>query len=470
LAIDLDGTLSCTDTLWESILGLLAAKPWMAVPMLLALPRGRAGFKRWLALRQKIDPTALVYNPHIVALAERARSKGRKTILVTGADQSIADTVAAYSGAFDVALGSDGTTNLTSSNKAAKLTALFGPNGFDYAGDSRADIAVWQAARHGYAVMPSARLLARARRVQPSMTVLGERPSAQTRRRLIARALRPHQWAKNALLFVPALAGHHLDAPHMLACSIGFCAFSLLASSVYVLNDLLDLPHDRAHPRKKHRPFASAALKLSLAPAIIAVCFGAGIGLSLLLPWQFLGLVLVYYVTTLTYSLRLKRLMVWDVVTLAGLYTLRIFAGAAAVTVTISPWLMAFSMFLFFSLAVVKRQTELLQSRERGAAKISGRGYTTEDLPMLMAMAAASGYIAVLVLVLYMNSVDVVTLYHHPSALWALCPLMMFWISRVLMLSHRGEMHDDPVVFALRDRVSLAVGMASVAVILLGMS
>lgn len=472
LAVDLDGTLSRTDTLWESIFGYLALRPLAIFAMLLAVLRGRAGFKRWLALRYIPNPGSLIYDDAVLALIARARAGGQACVLVTGADQAIADAVSRHLGIFDAALGSDGRVNLTAAKKTACLTGRYGAGRFAYAGDSRADLPVWQAAQAGYAVRPSASILARARSLQPQMTLLVAREPALAELRLMLRAIRPHQWVKNALIFVPALAGHHFDRPALLACSAAFAAFSLLASSVYVLNDLLDLPHDRAHPRKINRPFASGRLKLSRAPLLLAGCALSGAAIAAMLPHTFWLVLLIYYAATLAYSLRLKRLMMWDVVTLAALYTLRIFAGAAALPEGfVSPWLGAFSLFLFFCLAVVKRQAELLVHVGRGGdAALSGRAYQPGDLPMLTAMAASCGYIAVLVLALYMNSAEVVALYHHPRALWGLCPIVLFWISRVLMLAQRGEMHDDPVVFALRDRTSLGCGVLAALVIALGMS
>jgi 4-hydroxybenzoate polyprenyltransferase len=244
-----------------------------------------------------------------------------------------------------------------------------------------------------------------------------------------------------------------------------FLSFSLCASSVYLLNDLIDLPHDRLHSTKSRRPFAAGALDLRLGPVLFAACLLVSAGLALLLPWQFLLLLGTYFLATLAYSLGLKRQMLLDVMILAGLYTLRMFAGGAATHTPISPWLLAFSLFLFFCLAVVKRQTELAQLRRAGKNSASGRGYVVEDLSVLQNLSAASGMAAVLVMALYVNSADVLPLYHTPEALWALCPILLFWISRVLMLSHRGQMPDDPVVFALRDKVSLVTGVAALAAV-----
>jgi 4-hydroxybenzoate polyprenyltransferase len=281
---------------------------------------------------------------------------------------------------------------------------------------------------------------------------------------LLARALRLHQWSKNTLIFVPVLAAHQAHGVRLEQAVLAFLAFSLCASSVYLLNDLLDLPHDRAHATKRRRPFASGALDLAWGPGLMAVLLAGALAACLLLPHAFLVMLATYYASTLAYSFALKRRAVWDVVTLAGLYTLRIFAGAAATSIPISPWLLAFSLFLFFCLAIVKRLTELTQFVRASAGRIvlSGRGYGAEDVDMLRSMAASSGYMAVLVLALYINSAEVLALYRRPSALWALCPILLFWVSRVLMLANRGLMNDDPVVFALRDNVSLLAGVVSV--------
>jgi len=301
------------------------------------------------------------------------------------------------------------------------------------------------------------------------MRALGTRPEAQARLAIWARALRLHQWTKNVLVFVPVFLAHRFDETTVLRVAVAFLAFSLCASSVYLLNDLFDLPHDRQHASKRRRPFASGVLSVNAAPALIGATFAAGFGLALLLPIQFMLMLSTYYGCTLAYSLAMKRWPVWDVMMLAGLYTLRVIAGCAATGLRVSPWLLAFSMFLFFCLAVVKRQTELVQHvRDGRTEKLSGRGYLPEDLDMLRSMAASSGYMAVLVLALYVNSPDVLPLYRHPTALWLLCPILLFWVSRVLMLSHRGLMYDDPVVFALRDRLSLVVGVAGLCAFVAG--
>ncbi len=461
LVLDLDGTLVIGDTLVETAWHLLAANP---LAFLGALTPDRARLKQRLARAAALDPASLVYNQAVIGLAQDARSQGRPVFLATAADDAIARGVADHVGLFDGVMASDGQTNLKGKAKADALVARFGAHGFDYAGDAAADLPVWAQARCGFVVAADAPLLAKARAVCGHVASIGA--AVPGRKRAVSRALRLHQWAKNLLVFVPLFAAHQARGLSLLQACLGFLAFGLCASSVYLLNDLLDLPHDRLHPTKRRRPFASGALPLVWGPPLIVALLGLTLIVGLALPRAFLGMLAVYYASTLAYSFVLKRRAVWDVMALAGLYTLRIFAGAAATSIPISPWLLAFSLFLFFCLAVVKRLTELtLYVRAGGAEALSGRGYRAADLDMLRSMAASSGYMSVLVMALYINSADVLPLYRHPSWLWALCPILLFWVSRVLMISNRGMMNDDPVVFALRDRVSLLAGAASLAAV-----
>jgi 4-hydroxybenzoate polyprenyltransferase/phosphoserine phosphatase len=469
LVIDLDGTLVRSDTLMEAALRLAARNPFALLMLLPVLVfKGRAAFKQHLAAAETLDPATLVYNRDVMSLVASARREGRKVYLCTAADASIAEAIAAQLGGFDGVFASDGQRNLKGAAKADFLTRMFGAGKFDYAGDAAADLPVWRQAATAYVVAPGAGLRRRAATANARLEILGRPPDAATRLRVWVRALRVHQWAKNVLVFVPLFAAHAFNRATFVSAVAGFVAFSLCASSVYLLNDLLDLPHDRRHATKRNRPLASGALSVMQAPAAILLCLAASFLLALALPWHFLVMLGIYYITTLTYSLDLKRRPVWDIMTLAVLYTMRIFAGGAATNIKLSPWLLAFSMFLFFSLAVVKRKTELGQHvRDGKTEKISGRGYFPEDLDMLRSMAASSGIMAVLVLALYVNSPDITVLYARPAALWAVCPILLFWISRVLMLSNRGLMPDDPVVFALRDRVSLMVGAVALGAFLL---
>lgn len=268
------------------------------------------------------------------------------------------------------------------------------------------------------------------------------------------RAMRPHQWLKNLLIFLPMLAAHDLSTPTFIQSLLAFVSFCLIASSVYTLNDLLDIEADRAHPRKCNRPFASGAVPVAHGYAMTVGLAVAGALVGALIRWEFLAVLLIYYAATTLYSFVLKRHIVIDICVLAGLYTMRMFAGSVATAIPLSVWLLAFALFIFLSLAAVKRQAELVDAARRGVLGSSGRGYMVEDLPIISMFAIASGYVSVLVMALYVNSPKVMDLYQRPEALWAVCAILLYWISRTVLLTHRGQMHDDPVVFAIKDRVS----------------
>jgi 4-hydroxybenzoate polyprenyltransferase/phosphoglycolate phosphatase-like HAD superfamily hydrolase len=457
LVVDLDGTLLRSDMLHETFWAALARQWWAPLAALRALAdAGKPGLKRRLAELGPVDPGRLPYNDEVLALVRRWRAQGGRTALVSAADAGLAGRVAAHLGLFDEVHGTTPGHNLKGKAKADFLAERFGAGRYVYVGDAAADLPVWAGAAEAVTVTPSARLRAR---VAATMAAAGDRPvthlpaTAQAARTWL-RALRPHQWAKNLLVFLPMLAAHRLDAVTLGQSALAFVAFSLIASAIYLLNDLLDLDADRAHPRKRTRPFAAGALPLAqgglAAPALLV----AGLGCAALLGPGFLGVMLGYVVVTSAYSLSLKRRLVIDICVLAGLYTLRIFAGGAATGIPLSVWLLAFSIFLFFSLAAVKRQAELVDGAAAGRSGAHGRGYQVEDLPIVSGMAIASGYVSVLVMALYLTSPEVKSLYAAPQLLWGICLVLLYWISRVVMLTHRGRMHDDPVVFALRDPVS----------------
>jgi 4-hydroxybenzoate polyprenyltransferase/phosphoserine phosphatase len=455
LCVDLDGTLIHTDLLYESILALLRQSPFVVLLLPVWLMRGRAYLKQQVALRVQPDAATLPYNQALLIELRKERARGRKMALVTGSPMVFAQAVAKELHLFDEVIATDDQVNLTGSRKAARLVQRFGSRGYDYAGDSIADIPVWSQAREAWTVdVPpvALKLVSGAR-----FTHRFDRPPASPKQYL--RAIRVHQWLKNVLVFVPLLAAHRAGEAGLLINSmVMFFAFSLCASSGYVFNDLLDLAADRAHPRKRTRPFASGALPLTHGIVMAPLLLIAAIALV----WSrlgalSLGVLVTYYVGTMAYSLVLKQRATIDVLTLAGLYTLRIIAGSAATEIPPSFWLLAFSMFMFFSLAVVKRYSEVLAVRARGEDRLHSRGYRAEDEMVLSVMGVTSGFMSVLVLALYVQSVPVRSLYHHPFMISLLCPLMLYWICRTWLKTHRGEMHDDPLVFAATDRISWIV-------------
>jgi 4-hydroxybenzoate polyprenyltransferase len=454
LCVDLDGTLVRSDLLVESALALLRRNPLYLFCFPAWLLRGKAYLKRAIARRVVLDVARLPYDARVLAWL-REGDGNRRRILCTAADQQFADAVAAHVGGFDEACGSDGARNLGGRAKGAALRERFGPAGFDYVGNDRSDLHVWRDARRATVVDPSPGLLRRVRNACAVERVF-ERGGGQGRAWLLA--LRLHQWPKNALVFVPLLAAHRaLDGMAVLQALAAFLAFGLCASGTYVLNDLLDLDADRRHPRKRLRPFAAGTLPIGsgllVAPALVL----AGFAVALLLPTRFALVLGAYTATTLAYSLLLKRIAMLDVVTLGALYTLRIIAGAVAIPVPASAWLLAFSMFLFLSLAMVKRYAEIRRVAASGGQEVAGRGYQAGDLSLIQSLGASSGFLSVLVLALYIDSTASDLLYRHHHVLWLLTPLLLYWIGRVWLLASHGRMHEDPVVFALTDKVSLAV-------------
>jgi 4-hydroxybenzoate polyprenyltransferase and related prenyltransferases len=453
LAVDLDGTLLHTDVLWENALALLARNPLILFLLPFWLLRGRAHLKRMLALRAPVDPAVLPYDARVLELLDA--SAGRPRWLVTAADQAQAEAIAAHLGRFEGVIASDGISNLAGPAKAAALVERFGDRGFDYLGNGLVDLRVWRHARRGWVVNAPGSL---SRRAAALTEVVAHWPRSHSVAGAWLRAIRLHQWTKNLLVFVPLAAAHRFfDAQAILASMQAFLAFGLCASGVYIANDLLDLTNDRRHPRKRLRPFASGRIPLLHGMVAAPLLALAGLALAWRVSPAFAAVLVVYWLATLSYSLWLKRIQMLDVTVLAGLYTVRIVGGAVAIAVPLSFWLLAFSMFIFLSLALLKRYTELAAMASDGGDRAHGRGYMTADLPLLQSLGGSSGYIAVLVLALYINSPDSIELYSRPQLLWLLCPLLLYWVGRAWALAHRGRMHDDPVVFAVTDRVSLVV-------------
>ena len=463
LCVSLDGPLLRTDLLIESWFGLLRTRALLAILAPYWLMWGKARLKHEIALRTELDVRHLPYDgPLLEYLRDQFRA-GRRLVLTTGSNEKYADEVATHLGIFKEVIASNVQTNLSAAAKSRLLVERYGDRGFDYAGNAKTDLQVFPHARQTILVNPAPGVERTAK--QPT----GKQMFAGTFSRLgvYLRALRLHQWVKNLLVFVPLAAAHKLGNPELLAkAALAFVAFGLCASSVYVLNDLLDLPADRAHARKRQRPFASGAASVRVGVVLIPLLLAAAAAIATMLPLAFLATLAVYHVTTLAYSLWLKGKLMIDVLVLAGLYTLRILAGAAAVAIVPSFWLIAISMFLFLSLAMVKRYSELLELRDAGVTNARGRGYEVTDLATLQSLGAAAGYCAVLVLALYINSNDVRINYTHPNRIWLLCPLLLYWVSRMWQRAGRGQMHDDPLVFALKDRISRYVGAAGVIVML----
>ncbi|MEM5422950.1 UbiA family prenyltransferase [Paraburkholderia ferrariae] len=454
LCVDLDGTLTRTDLLFEAFFVLVKQSPLSIFLCFAWALRGRAYLKEQIAQRVNIDVGVLPYNTELLAWLRDERASGRDLYLCTATNQRLASQIATHVGLFTGVLASTVSNNLLGKNKARALVEQFGDHGFDYCGDARADLPVWRQARQAI-VVGDKHIVAAARKTNAAIIFFEEK------RRLIPlvlKEMRVHQWVKNVLIFVPLLTAHQFtERSALAAASIAFLSFSLAASSVYLLNDMLDLDADRRHARKRSRPFASGKLSLKFGIVLTAGLLAAGGGLAALLPREFGVVMAGYFVTTVAYSFALKRMTLVDVFTLACLYTVRVIAGGAATGIPLSYWLILFCVPIFLSLAMVKRYVELDMIVREGKTEAAGRGYITQDISILRSFGTASAYLAVLVLALYLNTPEMKALYHHPKALWATFALTLFWVSRIWMCAFRGMMHDDPIVFAFKDRASLAV-------------
>lgn len=397
----------------------------------------------------------LPLNPQVVETIHAARAAGRRVVLATASHRLLADPLANYLGLFDEVVATEGTLNLSGSRKADRLVGMFGVRGFDYAGNSRDDLPIWAFSRAAIVVSAQGSLRREAGAVtRVDVVITPDRPSPKD----YAKALRLHQWLKNMLLFVPLLAAHRLlDVGALGSAALAFIAFSLCASAVYLLNDLLDLESDREHIRKRNRPFASAKIPLWTGLAMIpALLLLSGIA-CIALPPAFTVILVAYFAITLSYSFWLKKQVVVDVLMLAALYTVRVVAGGAATGISPSFWLLLFSMFIFLSLALVKRYSEMYVVLKQNKSQAAGRGYSIDDLPVLMSVGTSSGMVAVLVFSLYINNAETLSIYGSPQRLWPISGLLLYWVTRLWMKTHRGEIDDDPVVFALKDWQSIAV-------------
>lgn len=458
IAVDLDGTLVRTDILAESIFLFIRKNPLATFKVFFWLLKGKVFLKEKLAGSVSPDFATLPYDPRVVAWVKEQRHQGAKVVLATASHHRIAVGVQEHLRIFDEVVGTT-TKNLSSSGKRDELVVRYGHGGFEYVGNSPADLKVWAAASVAHVANSPSALLRRVRATSRVGNVFVNEGGYLSG---FLRAVRLHQWAKNLLVFVPLLAAHRLFEGGLLwQAMLAFLCFGCCASSVYLLNDLLDLGDDRRHKTKKTRPLAAGTFPILHAMIWMpALLIASGVLAIVFLPIKFLLVIFCYYALTLLYSLWLKRIVMLDVVTLALLYTLRVIAGAAAVSLPTTFWILAFCMFIFLSLAFVKRYTELYHTRTRSSSeRAPGRGYVGSDFEMLASLGASAGYVSVLVLGLYINDAVAQSLYRHPQWMWAACPLLLFWLSRVWLIAHRGEMQDDPIVFAFKDRVSQCIGL-----------
>ncbi|RMG41897.1 MAG: UbiA family prenyltransferase [Candidatus Dadabacteria bacterium] len=454
ICVDLDGTLIHTDLLYESLAKLIKEKPLLLCFLPFWILRGRSFLKKQLADRISIGVDSLPYNHELLAELKVCKERGNRLVLVTASEERLATDVARHLGIFDAVYGTTAENNLKGENKRVLLSNEFGAGRYVYVGDSKADIPVWRSAASAWVVVSGKNPL------NGVEDIVADRIFKRdiNRLRVLLRTLRVHQWSKNVLLFVPLMLAHRLkEVDLVLQAFYGFFAFSLCASAGYIINDILDLDADRQHRSKKFRPIASGEMPLKVAFLLVPLLLIFAGMLSWLLPDKFLLLVVLYFLATVSYSVWLKKIVLVDVIVLALLYTIRIIAGGAATTVPVSHWLVVFSMFLFLSLACVKRYAELKMLDGSDSDKITGRGYDSADINLIGRFGVSAGYISVLVIAMYVHGGDVQNLYTLPEVLWLICPLLLYWVSRIWLIAEHGKLNDDPVVYALLDRVSYLV-------------
>ena len=483
LCVDLDGTLVKSDTLVDTVLVLARQNPGALLKLPGWVAGGKASFKQKVSLHASLDVAHLPYNEELLEYLREEHARGREIYLATGADAALAERVAEHLGIFSGVLASDGAVNLTGRNKLAAFQSRFA-NGFSYIGNARPDVHLLTACVNPMVANPHRSLLSGLRRagVEPVRTFKHAAHPAKA----WMKAIRLHQWAKNTLIFLPLLLAHSRQAGQVTAAVLAFFSFGLAASATYILNDLLDLEADRHHPRKRRRPFASGDVSPIAGVMTIALFAVLAVGIAVAVPnaiawlsprmpvnhlsYRFLDWLLIYAVSTTAYSLWLKRMVLVDVIMLSGLYTVRIMAGSAATGIDVSTWLGAFSVFFFLSLAFVKRFSELeslrIRTEGKGSTAIKGRGYRVSDLEQMRSFGTASGYASVVVFALYIGNLEAATLYAHTTRLWLLVPVLLLWLSRLWLLASRGDLHEDPVVYAITDKRSLLLGAIVVAIVL----
>lgn len=462
LAVDLDGTLLKCDLLQEGLLKLAIRRPFACLNALWTGRRGKAALKQAVATMSPIEAEHLPYNQPFLEWLKQERQHREQIWLVSGSDQQWVKQVAQHVGLFDRMIASDGQTNLTGRHKAAKLSEELGSHQFDYAGNAKVDVAVWQQAAGAFVVNASAGTTAQARAVT---TLVAEFPTTRSRTAWL-RCIRIHQWLKNGLVFIPALASHRiLDWAVIVPTLLLFFAFSTCASAVYLFNDIADLDADRRHIRKRFRPFAAGELPVSHGVVVAFMLFVCSMSIAICINWLSLGAILLYIIATFSYTSYFKHRLILDVFVLCGLYLLRIVAGGVANSIGISSWLFAFSGFSVLSISFAKRFAELHHLQHKTGLSRQTRKYFAEDLMIVCIFGICSGFAAMLILSLYITSPTTATMYRSPMILWIWIPAMMYWFCRIWIITYRGAMNEDPVSFVIRDKVTYLVAVTCVVVL-----
>jgi 4-hydroxybenzoate polyprenyltransferase len=465
LIVDLDGTLINTDLLHESSVTLFKKSIIQFLQSITVLLKGKAKFKNFIAEKVDIDISLLPFNKDFLDWLSTQKDN-RKLILCTGSNEKYAKKISKYLNLFDEVIASNKEHNMVGLKKAEILVDKFGKGNFQYAGNSHKDIPVWIVSDGAIVVNGSNALI---NKIKNKVNIVNIFNGPPINIKQWLKALRAHQWLKNLLLFAPMIAAHMVtDLNSWIQVFIGFISFSFCASSIYLINDIIDLENDRAHPRKRKRPFASGSIPFVYGLFLLPVLICSSFFIGSILGNNFIFWLTIYLVLTLLYSFVLKPYILIDVITLAMLYTIRIIAGAATLNLLLSPWILAFSILLFVSLAFVKRYAELEIQIFNEDIKIKGRGYMTSDASLIQSIGTASSFASILVFILYLNSPEIKVLYEFPEFVWLCIPVLIFWQSWMWLNAHRGQMHDDPIMFAVKDITSILSGLIFISILLIG--
>ncbi|MBU3641072.1 UbiA family prenyltransferase [Polynucleobacter sp. Fuers-14] len=465
LAVDLDGTLIRSDLLVEGLLKLILRKPWITIPLIFKLFQGKAAFKNYIASVADIDCINLPYNNKVIAFIKEQKQNGAYLILCTASNYRYAEKIFQYLKIFNEVMASDANLNLSGKNKSQALIEKFGVGGFDYIGNSPDDFAVWANASKAILVRPTREIHKKIKKINANFEILDS--DSITDLSKIISMLRPHQWLKNLLIFLPFLTAtdYTPNLETFFKLLFAFMSFSICASSVYILNDLSDIESDREHIRKRFRSLASGGVQIYLAAIILPVLFSLSLMIAYFLPVKFFFILGAYFFLTILYSFSLKKMVLIDCFMLAILYTIRIVAGAIALNLDLTFWLLLFSFTFFLSLSFVKRASELHVIGGVSVDKIRGRGYTVKDYEFIQCLGICSGVASVLLFALYLNTPRAIEVYlNHQLSILSI-PILLFWISRVWLCTQRGQMHDDPVIYAVKDPISICCGAIFVMIL-----
>ena len=464
LFVDLDKTLIKSDFLLESFVRYFSQN--IFAPILcfgVLITKGKVGLKKFLSNKSQISIENLPYDQQVLDAIYQWKENcpQEKVILISATDQNIIEQIACHLKCFDAWYGTEN-ENLKSEIKLKKIKDLTGDASFSYIGDSFADLVIWERAKKCYLVNPTKSLVKSVTKINDSIEIIVSKKSNLFSE--IIKTIRVHQWVKNLLIFIPTILSLQPFVDLLGDLVSGFFAFSFIASAFYILNDLFDIENDRVHHSKKNRAFASGSLSINQGFFIFILLIAVAILISISLPQAFQLLLLLYAVATFTYSKYLKKLVIFDILTLSALYLLRVITGGALVELTISNWLLTFSVFFFLFLASVKRWVEL---DKLNAEVVTGRGYQISDKSFIANLSYFSGLISILVICLYIESQQALTLYNQSKILWLTPIILLYWVLETLFKVERGQIDEDPVKYALKSKTSYMALIGFIIIFLL---